>query len=861
MAAVSFDEKVLAAKSIICDIEGTTSSVDFVKDVLFPYALKNVEEYLKTHWNDDATKTVVAALREQAEEDKKAEVEGVVTIPAEDSEDVIPDIVKNVEWQMSLDRKTGSLKTLQGLVWAKGYKDGSIKGHVYEDVSKAFEQWTQAGRKIYIYSSGSVDAQKLLFEHSEQGDLVKYLAGHYDTKIGAKQEKDSYAAILKNIEVSAEEALFLTDIIAEAKAAKEAGLNVVLLDRPGNAELSEDDRKEFTVISSFTDIPIEAVEEESTNGAGKRKIDETAQDDEAQPPSKVVKVNGNTADEAENELPKNPAVVVENGANHTKDEQPVAEKMDVDVEMTDASAKETKPTETDVTEKTDTSAVETEISAGEKNELNRKPDSEQKKQVAKQEEIAISETKQEKEVENKPEEDKVEDKKCTETAPPPKKSKEDSEKMEIDEAKTDKDATNSKDIKEAVDSTINSTETSKQEETVAQTESTTPKAETTKEAEPKIAEKSTEIASGKPADPVEAISAKKEETAKEDITMKEAKTDATASETDVSATPEAKKEGTVAVDNLTEIKTDSTEEKKTTDTVVANVTNTVSETAPEKLEVKPAETEMVKSTEKPKEKEAVPEKEKATETVKETTTEMPVEEAHPIEEKQKEREQKADISSTVEAVPEDKRVEVTTTGPVEEVAVEAKEESMETDASPSVAAADSKPEVEKKTVTPTTTEKMETDSVKTEESKPAATEEKKNVDLEATVSTTVTEKTTENGTHQNGTSAEPTSGKEEQRVPENGEAEPKISTNGGTNGTHDEEKSDSDKENDTSSTNVEEVTDAATTNGNENDSSSTTTATSTSTASSTTDLVTEIKSKKVIDVGASAPTPPIEAES
>lgn len=325
MAAVSFDEKVLAAKKIICDIEGTTSSISFVKDVLFPYALKHVEEYLKSHWSEDATKTVVAALREQADEDKKAEVEGVVTIPAEDSEDIIPDVVKNVEWQMSQDRKTGALKTLQGLVWAQGYKDGTIKGHVYEDVKKALEQWNESGRKVYIYSSGSVDAQKMLFEHSEQGDLVKYLAGYYDTKIGAKQEKNSYEALLKNIEATGEEALFLTDVVAEAKAAKEAGLNVVVLDRPGNAELSEEDRKEFTVISSFTDLPLEstksaetengaekeekatestekvaaetekeAVETETAaaaetengaeaeNGASKRKIDETAQDDEAQ---------------------------------------------------------------------------------------------------------------------------------------------------------------------------------------------------------------------------------------------------------------------------------------------------------------------------------------------------------------------------------------------------------------------------------------------------------------------------------------------------------------------------------------------------------------------------------------------------
>lgn len=315
MAAVS--EKILGSTHILCDIEGTTTSISFVKDTLFPYALKNVEEYLKNNWNEEATKTVVAALREQAEEDKKAEVEGVTMISAGDSEDIIPEIVKNVEWQMSKDRKTGSLKTLQGLVWAKGYKDGTIKGHVYDDVQKAFEQWTESGRKIYIYSSGSVDAQKLLFEHSEQGNLLKYLAGHYDTKIGAKREKESYESILKNIESSGEKALFLTDVYAEAKAAKEAGLNVVLLDRPGNVELSEEERKEFTVITTFSDLSFEQVPKEENggvvaNGGGKRKIEETtevSEEDQAQePPSKVTKV----------EDEKKAKSIEENGTTDTK---------------------------------------------------------------------------------------------------------------------------------------------------------------------------------------------------------------------------------------------------------------------------------------------------------------------------------------------------------------------------------------------------------------------------------------------------------------------------------------------------------------------------------------------------------------
>lgn len=300
---------------------------------------------MKNNWNEDATKTVIAALREQADEDKKAEVAGAVPIPAGDSEDIIPDIVKNVEWQMSQDRKTGSLKTLQGMVWAKGYKDGTIKGHVYDDVQKSFEKWTESGRKIYIYSSGSVDAQKLLFENSEQGNLLKYLTGYYDTKIGAKREKESYQSILKNIEASAEEALFLTDVFAEAKAAKEAGLHVVLLERPGNSELSEEERKEFPVISTFSDLTFAETKEENGSAQnGKRKIEETTEtteeDQTQEPPSKVVKVEeskkeeptANGADEGDKEMTE---VASADAAVVSKKDEEVPEKKVDEMEVDD----------------------------------------------------------------------------------------------------------------------------------------------------------------------------------------------------------------------------------------------------------------------------------------------------------------------------------------------------------------------------------------------------------------------------------------------------------------------------------------------------------------------------------------------
>uniref|UniRef100_A0A182PUC0 Enolase-phosphatase E1 n=1 Tax=Anopheles epiroticus TaxID=199890 RepID=A0A182PUC0_9DIPT len=465
------------------------------QDTLFPYALKNVEDFLKNNWNEEATKTVVAALREQAEEDKKSEVEGVVAIPAGESEDIIPEIVKNVEWQMSQDRKTGSLKTLQGLVWAKGYKDGSIKGHVYDDVHKAFERWTESGRKIYIYSSGSVDAQKLLFEHSEQGNLLKYLSGHYDTKVGAKREKESYESILKNIDASPEEALFLTDVYAEAKAAKDAGLNVVLLDRPGNSELSEEERKDFPVIATFSDLSF--AEAKEANGAaaatnGKRKIEETSDDAAAeqdnaqeQPPSKVVKVeedtktesveNGtatdkdkvetasttkdtlNTADDAE-------AMEVDGGDVATKKsvskEDKEEEKMEEDTEKVENDAK--KDTEEKV-EVMDTDKTES-VTENKKSDIEkREPEKEEKEAAKKNEEVELVEKAAEKEV---------------------KETEEEKEKAaEKEEAKNEKEEKMSEDTEKAIEKQEPSADKDKNEKVSEKKETASKSAET--EAAPK----------------------------------------------------------------------------------------------------------------------------------------------------------------------------------------------------------------------------------------------------------------------------------------------------------------------------------------------------------------------------------------
>ncbi|CAK1553917.1 unnamed protein product [Leptosia nina] len=248
---------VRKCKILLLDIEGTTTSISFVKDKLFPYAEENVKKFLESQWDNEDVKEAVIALRKLALEDQEKKVEGVVAIPGENSskEDQIEGLVNNVKWQMSSDRKEGALKQLQGLIWKQGYENGEIKGHVYDDVMPALEQWRSVdGQKVYIYSSGSVQAQKLLFGQSLAGDLLKFIDGHFDTAVGAKQEVSSYKAIVEKIGCAAEEILFLTDIVKEAEAAKNAGLYAAVVSREGNAPLPEESANSYPVIKTFSQL-------------------------------------------------------------------------------------------------------------------------------------------------------------------------------------------------------------------------------------------------------------------------------------------------------------------------------------------------------------------------------------------------------------------------------------------------------------------------------------------------------------------------------------------------------------------------------------------------------------------------------
>ena len=203
-------------RAVVTDIEGTTSSIAFVHEVLFPYARSHLGDFLRKHYREAAVADCLQNIRQTTGKDMALE-----------------DIICQLDEWMATDRKITELKTLQGFVWADGYANGDFKGHIYEDAWRQLAAWHRQGISLYIYSSGSVRAQQLLFGHTAYGDLNELFAGYFDTRIGAKTEQASYRHIAEQLAVPAAEILFLSDIRQELDAARAAGMQTRWLVRDG----------------------------------------------------------------------------------------------------------------------------------------------------------------------------------------------------------------------------------------------------------------------------------------------------------------------------------------------------------------------------------------------------------------------------------------------------------------------------------------------------------------------------------------------------------------------------------------------------------------------------------------------------
>jgi enolase-phosphatase E1 len=202
-------------KAILTDIEGTTSSISFVKDVLFPYARKRLPAFLTTH----ADKPEVRHWLHEA-----AKEAGLVS--ASQSE-----LIALLQRWIDEDRKATPLKALQGMIWDEGYRNGDYRAHMYPEVPAKLRVWKDQGLELYVYSSGSVAAQKLFFAFSEAGDLTPLFSGYFDTETGPKRDANSYRSIAIAIGMPANEVLFLSDVVEELDAAQAAGMKTTLLAR------------------------------------------------------------------------------------------------------------------------------------------------------------------------------------------------------------------------------------------------------------------------------------------------------------------------------------------------------------------------------------------------------------------------------------------------------------------------------------------------------------------------------------------------------------------------------------------------------------------------------------------------------
>jgi enolase-phosphatase E1 len=229
----------VAARAVLVDIEGTISTIAFVHDVLFPYADAHLDEYVAAHRTDaEVAQAMLEAARLAGEPD--------------DADDATV-LAQLHEWTAE-DRKATPLKTLQGLIWAEGYAAGDLRAHIYPDAAAGLRRWHEAGVELYVYSSGSISAQKVLFANNSQGDLTPLFSDYFDTTIGHKREARSYTAISRAMRTPPEDIVFLSDVDAELDAAHETGMQTVRLLRAADTPAGATTK--HPAATTFDDIEI-----------------------------------------------------------------------------------------------------------------------------------------------------------------------------------------------------------------------------------------------------------------------------------------------------------------------------------------------------------------------------------------------------------------------------------------------------------------------------------------------------------------------------------------------------------------------------------------------------------------------------
>jgi enolase-phosphatase E1 len=225
---------LFSGRGILLDIEGTTSSVSFVYDVMFPYVRKHLTFEVFANWLEPEYIDAFHAIARDAGHESLDAWLKTKGLSRENPLRAAEVVCNEVTRLMDSDTKATGLKQLQGLIWQSGFESGELKAHVYDDVPPALTAWNAAGKDVRIYSSGSVQAQKLFFGHTIAGNLLSQFRGHYDTTTGPKKEAESYRRIAGEYRLQPRDILFVSDIVAELDAAANAGMQTALCVREGS---------------------------------------------------------------------------------------------------------------------------------------------------------------------------------------------------------------------------------------------------------------------------------------------------------------------------------------------------------------------------------------------------------------------------------------------------------------------------------------------------------------------------------------------------------------------------------------------------------------------------------------------------
>ena len=236
---------------LLLDIEGTTCPVSFVSDVLFPFAKQELSHYIKQHWDKSPHDKPIQAAKKEWLDDQSPESMQLKQQVMQGGTEEVDGLIQHLKHLISVDRKSTALKDLQGKIWEHGYKNGELKSQLFPETAECLREWREQGLTLSVYSSGSIQAQKLLYRHSPAGDLEKFFSHWFDTHTGPKKSAESYKTIAEEIHSSPNKIWFVSDNGAECDAARSAGMHTLFSLREGNPDR---DPRDHTVIQSLREV-------------------------------------------------------------------------------------------------------------------------------------------------------------------------------------------------------------------------------------------------------------------------------------------------------------------------------------------------------------------------------------------------------------------------------------------------------------------------------------------------------------------------------------------------------------------------------------------------------------------------------